>query len=175
MFAAPFRPALRKSEVSQFATSSRKTPPVSPCPGAATTKPCFANHNAAASNSGGESTAAAPDSVSCHGSSPGGRNTVARISTLGSVEGTSHNCRRDWAPSMSTGPAIDAIGPQIATDEINNVAAKLSRNPRSAISLDMKFSSSAWLATQPALGRRNVSTQMALSEDEQVVEILGSH
>jgi hypothetical protein len=57
---------------------------------------------------------------------------------------------------MSTGPGIDAIGPQIATDEINNAAAKLSRNPSSAISLDMEFSSPAWLATQPALGRRKV-------------------
>jgi hypothetical protein len=34
---------------------------------------------------------------------------------------------------MSTGPGIDAIRRQITTDEIDNVAAKLIRNPSSAI------------------------------------------
>jgi hypothetical protein len=70
---------------------------------------------------------------------------------------------------MSTGPGIDAIGPQIATDEINNIATKLSRNSSSSVSLDMEFSLFAWLATQPALlvGRYLIATntlQRHLSE-----------
>jgi hypothetical protein len=90
---------------------------------------------------GVESVAAAPDSVSCRGSSrPAEAGHHRAVGTpwsasarSGRSEGTSHNCRCDWAPSMSTGPGIDAIGRQITTDEIDNVAAKLIRNPSSAI------------------------------------------
>jgi hypothetical protein len=65
------------------------------------------------------------------------------MSTLGSVEGTSHNCRRDWVPSMPTGPGLDTIGPLIAMEDTIKVTTTLSRNPNLALSLGMEFSLSS--------------------------------
>lgn len=36
-------------------------------------------------------------------------------------------CRRDWVPSMFTGPGIDAIGPPIAIKDTYKVATRLGR------------------------------------------------
>jgi hypothetical protein len=63
------------------------------------------------------------------------------MSTLGSVEGTSHNCRRDWVPSMFTGPGIDTIGPPTAMEHTNKVTTRLSSTRSLAPTLDMGFSS----------------------------------